>query len=87
MPSGFTSTSSCTVGASSVSACSGVKDMLPSPWYERVQSIAGTPSTSGGASDRPSVRERWERASDSALLLRYVGTGGSLAGKEGVTVR
>lgn len=44
----------------------------------------------GGASDRPSVRERWERASEaaeSAVLLRFVGIGGSLAGKEGVTVR
>jgi hypothetical protein len=44
----------------------------------------------GGASDRPSVRERLERASeaaDSAVVLRHVGTGGSLAGNEGVTVR
>lgn len=90
MPSGLTSTSSCTVGASSVSDCSGVKDMLPRPWYERVQSIAGTPSTSGGASDKPSVKERWERASaaaDSAVLFRYVGTGGSAAGNEGLTTR
>jgi hypothetical protein len=90
MPSGFVSTSSSTIGASSASCCSGVNDTLPRPWYERVQSIAGTPSVSGGASSRPSVRERCERASvaaDSAVALRFVGTGGSLAGKEGVTVR
>jgi hypothetical protein len=90
MPSGLTSTSSCTVGAKSVSDCSAVNEMLPRPWYERVQSIAGTPSTSGGASDRPSVRERWKRASTaavSAVLLRCVGTGGSVAGNEGLTVR
>jgi hypothetical protein len=64
--------------------------MLPRPWYERVQSIAGTPSMLGGASARPAVRERWERASmaaDSADWLREVGIGGSLAGKEGTTVR
>jgi hypothetical protein len=90
MPSGLTSTSSSTTGASRISDCSGVKDMLPRPWYERVQSMAGTPSVSGGASSRPSVRERSERASvaaDSAVVLRAVGTGGALAGKEGVTVR
>lgn len=63
--------------------------MLPRPWYERVQSIAGTPSVSGGASSRPSVKERWARASfarDSAVLVRVVGIGGSLAGMVGVTV-
>jgi hypothetical protein len=90
MPSGFTSTSSCVMGASSVSDCSGVKEMLPSPWYERVQSIAGTPSSSGGASDSPSVSERCCRAADaavSAVLLRVVGTGASLAGNWGSTVR
>jgi hypothetical protein len=90
MPSGLTSTSSWTVGARRISDCSGVKDMLPRPWYERVQSIAGTPSISGGASERPSVSERLERASlaaASAELLRWVGTGGSVAGKDGVTVR
>ena len=78
------------MGASSVSDCSGVKDMLPSPWYERVQSIAGTPSSSGGASDSPSVSERcfWAAvAAVSAVLLRVVGTGGSLAGNWGSTVR
>jgi hypothetical protein len=45
---------------------------------------------SGGASERPSVRERWERASeaaDSAVTARFVGMGGSVAGKEGRTVR
>lgn len=90
IPSGFTSTSSCVMGASSVSDCSGVKDMLPRPWYERVQSMAGTPSSSGGASDSPSVSERCFWAADaavSAVLLRVVGTGGSFAGNEGVTVR
>jgi hypothetical protein len=83
MPSGFTSTSSCVMGANSVSPCSGVNDILPSPWYERVQSIAGTPWSSGGASLRPSVRDRcfWaDAAADSAVVLREVGTGGSLAG-------
>jgi hypothetical protein len=52
--------------------------------------MAGTPSSSGGASDRPSVSERFERASaaaESAELLRHVGTGGSLAANEGTTVR
>lgn len=90
MPSGFVSTSSSTIGASNTSCCSGVNDSLPRPWYERVQSIAGTPSISGGASSRPSVRERCKRASLAALsavALRFVGTGGSLAGKEGTTVR
>ena len=88
IPSGFTSTSSCVMGASSVSDCSGVKDMLPRPWYERVQSMAGTPSSSGGASDSPSVSERCFWAADaavSAVLLRVVGTGGSFAGNEGDT--
>jgi hypothetical protein len=45
---------------------------------------------SGGASLRPSVRERCERASWAAVsaeALRRVGTGASLRGKEGVTVR
>jgi hypothetical protein len=90
IPSGFTSTSSCVIGASNVSPCSGVNDTLPNPWYERVQSIAGTPSSSGGASLRPSVRDRcfWAlAAADSAVVLRDVGTGGSLAGNWGVTVR
>lgn len=91
MPSGLTSTSSCVTGASSASDCSGVKDMLPRPWYERVQSIAGTPSSSGGASESPSVRDRWRRAAaaaESAVTLRAVGTGGSLAPENcGVTVR
>lgn len=52
--------------------------------------MAGTPSVLGGASSKPSVRERCERASEAAestVALREVGTGGSLAGKEGVTVR
>lgn len=49
--------------------------------------MAGTPSMEGGASARPSVRERWERASESTVEVREVGTGGSVAGKEGRTVR
>src|SRR5690349_21051981 len=90
MPSGLTSTSSWETGASNASDCSGVKDTLPRPWYERVQSMAGTPSSSGGASESPSVRERWDwaaAAAESAVALRVVGTGGSLAGICGVTVR
>lgn len=90
IPSGFTSTSSCVIGASSNSPCSGVKDTEPRPWYDRVQSIAGTPSSSGGASESPSVRERCLRAADaavSAVALRVVGTGGSFATNWGWTVR
>lgn len=52
--------------------------------------MAGTPSMDGGASERPSVSERWERASEAAVSAveeREVGTGGSVAGKEGRTVR
>ena len=52
--------------------------------------MAGTPSSSGGASAIPSVRERWARASaaaESAVALRVVGTGASLATNCGVTVR
>ena len=77
------------MGASSDPCCSSVKYTLPRPWYERVQSIAGTPSVSGGASSRPSVRERCERASvaaDSAVALRFVGTR-SPSAEEGTTVR
>ena len=90
IPSGFTSTSSCVMGASSNSPCSGVKDTEPRPWYDRVQSIAGTPSSSGGASESPSVRERCLRAAVAALsavALRVVGMGGSLATNWGCTVR
>ena len=90
IPSGFTSTSSCVIGASSNSPCSGVNDTEPRPWYERVQSIAGTPSSSGGASESPSVRERCLRAAEAALsavALRVVGMGGSLATNCGCTVR
>ena len=74
------------MGASSVSACSGEKDTLPRPWYERVQSCAATPSISAGASLSPSVSERWPEVAAAAEALRAVGTGGSLAGKEGTTV-
>lgn len=86
IPSGLTSTSSASTGASSVSACSEEKGTLPKPWYERVQSCAATPSISAGASLRPSVSERWPEVAAAAVVLRLVGTGGSLAGKEGATV-
>lgn len=52
--------------------------------------MAGTPSSSGGASERPSVSERCDwaaAAAESAVALRVVGTGGSFAGNCGVTVR
>lgn len=52
--------------------------------------MAGTPSRGGGASERPSVRERWERACEvrvSRWAVRVVGMGGSFAGIWGVTVR
>lgn len=78
------------MGARRISCCSGVKETLPRPWYERVQSIAGTPSSSGGESERPSVRDRWARASFarvSSEALRVVGTGASFAGYWGTTVR
>ena len=77
IPSGLISMSSGLISCCKIAACSGVKGVEDRPWKERVQStcFSFSPST-GGGSERPSVRERRGVGSGERSFV-WMGSGGA----------